>query len=158
MRRRFGCRRIHVLLRRNGVEVNHKMVYRLHREAKLLLKRRKRRKGVAVPREPLVLPNWLNEVWSMEFVMGALNHGRRIKVLAIVDDCTKESVDLGADFGISGHPVTRVRDQAAQFWGYPKAIRMDQGQEFSGRALDQWAYEHGVQLKLIQPGKPTQYT
>ena len=145
-RRRFGYRRIHALLRREGVEANHKRVYRLYREADLAVRRRKRRKGVAVPREPLSLPSQRNEVWSMDFVMDALSHGRRIKILTIVDDCTKEAIDLAVDFGISGHYVTRVLDQAARFRGYPKAIRTDQGPEFTGRALDQWAYEHGVQL------------
>ena len=124
-RRRFGYRRIHALLRRDGVEVNHKRVYRLYREANLAVKRRKRRKGVAVPREPLSLPAQRNEVWSMDFVMDALSHGRRIKILTIVDDCTKEAVDLVADFGISGHYVTRVLDLVARFRGYPKAIRTD---------------------------------
>jgi len=155
-RRRFGYRRIHALLRRDGVDANHKRVYRLYREANLAMKRRKRRKCVAVPREPLSLPTRRNEVWSMDFVMDALRHGRRFKILTIVDDCTKEAIDLVADFGISGHYVTRILDQAARFRGYPAAIRTDQGPEFTGRALDQWAYENGVQLKLIQPGKPTQ--
>ena len=82
VRRRFGYRRIHALLRRDGIEVNHKRVYRLYSEAELSVKRRKRRRGVAVPREPLVLPTRPNEVWSMDFVMDALYHGRRIKILA----------------------------------------------------------------------------
>jgi putative transposase len=155
-RRRFGYRRIHALLRREGIEANHKRVYRLYREAGLAVRKRKRRKGVAVPREPLVLPAQRNEVWSMDFVMDALSNGRRIKILTIVDDCTKEAIDLVPDFGISGQYVTRILDRAARFRGYPTAIRTDQGPEFTGRALDQWAYEHGVQLKLIQPGKPTQ--
>jgi transposase InsO family protein len=73
-------------------------------------------------------------------------------VLAIVDDCTKELVDLVADSSISGHYVCRVLDRAARFRGYPQAIRTDQGPEFTGKALDQWAYEHGVELKLIQAG------
>jgi len=155
-RRRFGYRRIHALLRREGVEVNHKRVYRLYRAAELAVKRRKRRKGVMVPREPLTLPVRRNEVWSMDFVMDSLANGRRLKVLTVVDDCTKEAVDLVADFGISGHYVTRILDQVARFRGYPKAVRTDQGPEFTGKALDQWAYQNGVQLKLIQPGKPTQ--
>jgi putative transposase len=155
-RQRFGYRRIHALLRREGVEVNHKRVYRLYRAAELAVKRRKRCKGVMVPREPLTLPIRRNEVWSMDFVMDSLANGRRLKVLTVVDDCTKEAVDLVADFGISGHYVTRILDQVARFRGYPKAVRTDQGPEFTGRALDQWAYQHGVQLKLIQPGKPTQ--
>ena len=155
-RRRFGYRRIHALLRREGHEVNHKRVYRLYSAANLAVKRRKCRKGVMVPREPLTLPTQRNEVWSMDFVMDALANGRRLKILTIVDDCTKESIDLVADFGISGHYVARILDQAARFRGYPKAIRTDQGPEFTGKALDQWAYDRGVQLKLIQPGKPTQ--
>lgn len=155
-RRRFGYRRIHALLRREGYEINHKRTYRLYREASLAVRRRKRRRGVAVPREPLQLPQQRNAVWSMDFVFDALGNGRRLKVLTIVDDCTKELVDLVADSSISGHYVCRVLDRAARFRGYPQAIRTDQGPEFTGKALDQWAYEHGVELKLIQAGKPTQ--
>ena len=155
-RRRFGYRRIHALLRRDGVEANHKRIYRLYKEANLAVKRRKRRRGVAVHREPLSLPSRRNEVWSMDFVMDSLSNGRRLKVLTIVDDCTKEAIDLVVDFGISGHYVTRILSQAARFRGYPAAIRTDQGPEFTGRALDEWAYRNGVQMKLIQPGKPTQ--
>jgi putative transposase len=155
-RRRFGYRRIHALMRREGHEINHKRTYRLYREANLAVRRRKRRKGVAVPRESLTLPLERNAVWSMDFVFDALSNGRRLKVLTIVDDCTKELVDLVADSSISGHYVTRVLDRAARFRGYPQAIRTDQGPEFTGKALDQWAYEHGVELKLIQAGKPTQ--
>ena len=150
-RRRFGYRRIHALLRREGHTINHKRVYRLYSAANLAVRRRRKRKGVMVPREPLALPLRRNEVWSMDFVMDALANGRRIKILTVVDDCTKEAIDLAVDFGISGHYVTRILDQAARFRGYPKAIRTDQGPEFTGRALDQWAYEHGVQLKLIPP-------
>lgn len=155
-RRRFGYRRIHALLRREGHEINHKRVYRLYTAAQLVVKRRKRRKGLQVPRVQLLVPSQRNDVWSMDFVMDALANGRRIKILGIVEDCTKESVDLVADFGISGRYVVRTLDQVARFRGYPKAIRTDQGPEFTSKALDQWAYEHGVQLKLIQPGKPTQ--
>lgn len=155
-RRRFGYCRIHVLLRREGHEVYHKNVYRLYTGAKLAVKRRKRRKGLVLPRESLILPTRRNEVWSMDFVMDALACGRRIKILCIVDDCTKESIDLVVDFGISGYYVARVLDHADRFRGYPKAIRTDQGPEFTGKVLDQWAYEHGVELKLIQAVKLTQ--
>ena len=96
-RSRFGYRRIHALLRREGHAVNHKRVYRFNSAANLAVKRRKRRKGVMVPREPLALPTQRNEVWSMDFVMDALANGRRLKVLTIVDDCTKEAIDLVAD-------------------------------------------------------------
>lgn len=155
-RRRFGYRRLHALVRREGVQANHKRIYRLYCGAGLAVRRRKRRHGVAIERQTLELPVGPNQVWSMDFVSDALANGRRIKVLTIVDDFSKEAIDLVADFGISGQYVTRVLDQAARFRGYPKAIRTDQGPEFTGKALDQWAYKHGVELKLIQAGKPTQ--
>ncbi|MCF7697656.1 DDE-type integrase/transposase/recombinase, partial [Mycetohabitans sp. B2] len=96
------------------------------------------------------------QVWSIDFVMDALSNGRRLKCLTIVDDFTKEAVDIMVDYGMCGLYVARVLERAARFRGYPKALRTDQGPEFTGRALDQWAYANGVSLKLIQPGKPTQ--
>ena len=155
-RRRFGYRRLHILLRREGFEINHKRIYRLYKEAGLAVRKRKRRKGIAVERQPLLLPSQANQVWSMDFVMDATANGRRIKVLTVVDDFTKESLDLVVAHSICGHRVVRALDAIAQFRGYPKAVRTDQGPEFTSKALDQWAYEHGVSLKLIQPGKPTQ--
>jgi putative transposase len=155
-RRRFGYRRIHALLRREGIDAKHKRIFRLYRDAGLAVKRRRKRHGVALEREQLALPSQPNQVWSMDFVSDALSNGRRIKVLTIVDDFTKEAIDLVADHGISGQYVVRVLQRAAQFRGLPAAIRTDQGPEFTGKALDQWAYQNGVQLKLIEPGKPTQ--
>jgi len=134
--------------------VNHKKVYRLYREAGLAVRKRKRRKGVMVERQPLVLPDAPNHTWSMDFVMDSLVSGRRIKCLTIVDDFTKECLDIPVAMGISGEQVVRTLDGIAAFRGYPKAVRTDQGPEFIGRALDQWAYRHGVEL--IQPEKPMQ--
>ncbi len=88
--------------------------------------------------------------------MDALSSGRRIKCLTIVDDYTKECLDLPVATGISGEEVVRTLDAIAAFRGYPEAVRTDQGPEFTGKALDQWAYDNGVALKLIQAGKPTQ--
>lgn len=155
-RRRFGYRRIHALLRREGVHANHKRIYRLYRQAGLSVARRRKRVRVAVEREALFLPAGPNEVWSMDFVMDALSSGRRLKCLTVVDDFTKEAIALVLDHSISGDYVTRALDEVVRFRGAPRAIRTDQGPEFTGRALDQWAYRHGVDLKLIQPGKPTQ--
>ena len=93
-RRRFGYRRIHALLRREGYEINHKRTYRLYRKASLAVRQRKRRKAVAVPREPLTLPEERNAVWSMDFIFDALSNGRRLKVLAIVDDCTLSLIHI----------------------------------------------------------------
>jgi putative transposase len=155
-RRRFGYRRIHALLRREGIEVNHKRIFRLYQAAGLAVKRRRKRCGVAVEREQLALPSRPNEVWSMDSISDALANGKRIKVLTIVDDFTKESIDLVAEHGISGQYVVRVLERASQFRGLPMAIRTDQGPEFTSKVLDQWAYKNGVQLKLIEAGKPTQ--
>ncbi len=155
-RRRFGYRRVHQLLRREGTQVNHKKVYRLYREAGLAVRQRKRKKGIMVERQSLTLPNLPNHTWSMDFVMDSLCTGRRIKCLTIVDDFTKECLDIPVAHGISGEQVVRTLDGIAAFRGYPKAIRTDQGPEFTGKALDQWAYQNGVELKLIQPGKPMQ--
>ncbi|WP_426727713.1 IS3 family transposase [Enterobacter cloacae complex sp. 319F7] len=156
-RRRFGYRRIWQLLRRAGFShVNHKRVYRLYHLSGLGVKRRRRRKGLATERLPLLRPAAPNLTWSMDFVMDALSTGRRIKRLTCVDDFTKECLTVTVAFGISGVQVTRILDSIALFRGYPATIRTDQGPEFTCRALDQWAFEHGVELRLIQPGKPTQ--
>jgi putative transposase len=155
-RRRFGYRRLHVLLRREGVLANHKRVHRLYRLAGLAVRRRRRRERVALERQPLLLPSGPNEVWSMDFVMDRLEDGRRLKALTVVDDFTKEAVEIALDHGMGSHYVVRVLEQVVRFRGKPAAIRTDQGPEFTAGALDQWAYRNGITLKLIQPGKPMQ--
>ncbi|HBI6868961.1 TPA: IS3 family transposase [Enterobacter cancerogenus] len=155
-RRRFGYRRIWQLLRREGLHVSHKRVYRIYHLNGLSVKRRRRRKGLATERFPLLRPDAPNLAWSMDFVMDAQANGRRIKCLTCVDDFTKECLTITAAFGISGVQVTRILDSIALFRGYPATKRTDQGPEFTCRALDQWAFEHGVEIRLIQPGKPTQ--
>ncbi|GAA3898072.1 hypothetical protein GCM10022405_24220 [Gibbsiella dentisursi] len=155
-RRRFGYRRIWQLLRREGLHVNHKRVYRIYHINGMSVKRRRRRKALATERFPLLRPDAPNLTWSMDFVMDALATERRIKCLICVDDFTKECLTMTAAFGISGVQVTLILDNIALFRGYPATIRTDQGPEFTCHALDQWAFEHGVELRLIQPGKPTQ--
>ena len=155
-RRRFGYRRIHDLLRREGIRANHKKVYRLYREEALSVRKRRRRKAVMVDRQALYAPTRPNEIWSIDFVMDALANGRRIKCLTIVDDFTRECLDIVVDYGISGSYVARVLQAIGQFRGLPRAVRTDQGPEFTSRALDRWAYGRGVDLKLIAAGKPTQ--
>lgn len=155
-RRCLGYRRIWRLLLREGLRVNHKRVYRIYNLNGLGVKRRRRRKGLATERHPLLRPDAPNLTWSMDFVMDALASGRRIKRLTCVDDFTKECLTITAAFGISGVQVARILDSIALSQRYPETIRTDQGPEFTCRALDQWAFEHGVELRLIQPGKPTQ--
>ena len=155
-RRRFGYRRLHILLEREGFEANHKRVHRLYRQAGLAVRRRRKRDRVAVERKPLQTPSGPNHTWSMDFVFDALANGRPIKCLTVVDDCTKEAVEIAAAKRINGQGVADILDAVCRFRGYPCAIRTDQGPEFTGRSLDQWAHANDVKLILIQPGKPTQ--
>ncbi len=134
-RRRFGYRRIWQLLRREGLHVNHKRVYRLYHLNGLGVKRRRRRKGLTTERLPLLRPEAPNLTWSMDFVMDALATGRRIKCLTCVDDFTKECLTITAAFGISGVQVTRILDSIALFRGYPATIRTDQGRSLPAEHL-----------------------
>ena len=155
-RRRFGYRRLHILLEREGFEANHKRVYRLYRQAGLAVRRRRKRDRVAGERRPLQIPPGPNHTWSMDFVFDALADRRPIKCLTVVDDCTKEAVEILVAKRINGQGVADALDAICRFRGYPATIRTDQGPEFTGRALDRWAHANGVTLALTQPGKPTQ--
>ncbi len=156
VRRRFGYRRIHDLLRPQFPGVNHKRVYRLYSQAQLAVRKRKKVRRAACERVPLTVATRVNEVWSMDFVSDSLANGRRIKSLTVADDFTHECVDIAVDYGISGQYVTRLLDRAALFRGYPAAVRTDNGPEFTCRAFIAWAQSHGVRHILIQPGRPMQ--
>ena len=156
VRRRFGYRRIHDLLTREGHAVNHKRVWRLYRENNLAVRRRRKAKRISNGRQPLLKPTAVNQVWSLDFVMDALASGRRIKCLTIVDDFSRECVNIAVDHGIGGEYVTRLLEQAGQFRGFPAALRTDQGPEFTSRAFMAWAHRRGVQHLLNDAGSPTQ--
>ncbi|ALT76545.1 transposase [Paucibacter sp. KCTC 42545] len=156
VRRRFGYRRIHDVLRPQFPGVNHKRVYRLYSQAQLAVRKRKKIRRAASERVPLTVPTRVNEVWSMDFVSDSLANGRRIKCLTVADDFTHECVDIAVDYGISGQYVTRLLDRAAIFRGYPAAVRTDNGPEFTCRAFIAWAQAHDVRHILIQPGRPMQ--
>ena len=156
VRRRFGYRRIHDLLRQEFPGVNHKRVYRLYKNANLAVRRRKKVKRPPNERVPLQIARKVNDVWSMDFVSDSLSNGRRIKCLTVADDFSHECVDIAVDFGISGQYVTRLLDQAAIFRGYPVAVRTDNGPEFTSRAFLAWTTLHGIRHILIQPGRPMQ--
>jgi putative transposase len=156
VRRRFGYRRIHDLLRLEFPGVNHKRVYRLYKNANLAVRRRKKVKRPPNERVPLQIARKVNDVWSMDFVSDSLSNGRRIKCLTVADDFSHECVDIAVDFGISGQYVTRLLDQAAIFRGYPVAVRTDNGPEFTSRAFLAWTTLHGIRHILIQPGRPMQ--
>jgi putative transposase len=155
-RPRFGYRRIHGLLRREGELVNHKRVYRLYRDLGLLVRRRRRKRVSALLRRPKPVPAAPNERWSMDFTADTLADSRAFRTLNLVDDFSRECVAIEVARSIPGERVTRVLDRLASERGLPRTIVVDKGPEFAGRALDQWAFERGVQLHFIEPGKPIQ--
>lgn len=155
-RRRFGYRRLHVLLRRAGWAVNHKRVYRLYREEGLVVRRRKRKRGAGLARVPLGAPTRAHQGWSMDFLTDELARGRRFRLLTIVDDYTREALAIEVDTSLPGERVRRVLEQLVESRGRPEWIVTDNGPEFTGRVLDQWAFEQGVRLHFITPGKPVE--
>ena len=154
--RRYGAGMIYLKLRQAGEMVNHKRVDRLYAEAGLQVRRRKRKKIPIADRHPLERPLGANQVWSMDFVFDRTAEGRSIKSLTIVDDATHEAVAIVPERAMGGQQLTRILDQLAKTRGLPKAIRTDNGKEFCSRAMLTWAHARGVQLFLIEPGKPNQ--
>ena len=155
-KRRYGYRRVYLRLRREGWEVNRKRVYRLYREAGLAVRRRKRKRIGVFERKPLPKPTAANVSWSMDFVADGLIGGRRLRCLTIVDDCTRECLAIEVDTSLPGLRVKTVLDRLADNRGLPQSITVDNGPEFDGKVLDQWAYRTGVQLSFIRPGKPNE--
>jgi putative transposase len=155
-RRRFGYRRLHVLLRREGWMVNHKRVYRLYRMEGLAVRKRCR-KRVMRERCPMPALTAPNQRWALDFVADTLKRQRRIRMLTVVDAFTRESLAIEVDTSLSGVRVARVLDRIiAQRGVAPDEITLDNGPELTSKALDQWAYERGVALCFIEPGKPVQ--
>lgn len=154
IKRRYGYRRIHVLLRREGWSVNHKKTYRLYREQGLMVRKRKRKRiGLT---ERLVLPaaQAPDQSWSMDYVADGLIDGRKLRTLNIVDDFTRECLAIEVDTSLPGSRVVSVLERLAELRGLPGSITVDHGPEFESRVLDAWAYKRGVHLAFIRPGKP----
>lgn len=153
-RRRFGYRRIFNLLKREGIKMNQKKFRRIYREQKLSLKIRKRSKLKSLPRAPIAPPSGPNQRWSMDFMSDQLGpSGRRYRVLTVVDDFTRQCVALYADYSIPGITVTKILSDLKRL---PLTFNIDNGSEFTGRAMDTWAFEHGIKLDFIRPGKPNE--
>ena len=153
-RKRFGSPRLHILLKRERLVVNHKRTERIYREEGLALRRKRRRKGAAGIRVIMPAPEMTNERWSMDFVTDSIVTGRRFRALAIIDDYSRECPVIEVDTSLGGRRVGGVLDRLAETRGLPGEITMDNGPEFAGRALDEWAYRKGVKLNFIRPGKP----
>jgi putative transposase len=156
-RPRFGFWRIWVLLRREGWHVNHKRVRRLYRLEGLQLRMRvRRRKHIALHRGPAPTPTGPTERWSMDFVYDALADGRPFRVLTVVDQWSRQSPILEVGTAMSGRTVGEALDRALGANTVPRSITVDHGTEFTSRALEDWAYQRGVQLDFIRPGKPVE--
>ena len=154
-RRRFGYRRLYILLRREGYRVNLKRVYRLYRDDGLAVRRRRRRRRVARG-TPLAGPTRINERWSLDFLLDTLEDGRRVRLLAVVDDFTRTCLAIEVDTSIGGRRVVEVLQRLVEPRARPAVLITDNGPEFVGRALDAWAYAQGIRLHFIEPGKPNQ--
>jgi putative transposase len=152
---RYGYRRLHVLLRREGEAINHKRLYRIYREAGLCLRRKKRKHCVRVS-APLRQYTAANQEWALDFVHDVIAAGRTIRVLSVVDAYTRECLVLEVDTSFASRRVTRVLDDIIVSKGKPAAIRCDNGPELTSRHFLAWCLERQIELVHIQPGKPTQ--
>lgn len=155
-RRRFGYRRLHVLLRQEGYIVNRKRTQRLYREEGLTVRRRKSRRRVAVARTPIPLATVPNSRWSVDFVHDQLANGRRFRVLNVIDDVTKECLAAVPDTSISGKRVVREMRAIIDRCGRPGVIVSDNGTEFTSTAVLGFTQELKLDWRYIAPGKPTQ--
>ena len=155
-RRRFGYRRLHVLLRREGHAVNKKRVQRLYREERLTVRRRGGRKRAIGTRRPMETPVAADQRWSLDFVSDQMTDGRRFRILAVVDDCTRECLALVADTSLSGQRVARELDNIVRQRRRPGTIVSDNGTEYTSNAILRWADDTGVRWHYIAPGKPQQ--
>ena len=155
-RRRFGYRRLGILLEREGLNANHKKIYRIYSEEGLAVKRRRGRKRAIGTRTPMVMPDGPNERWSLDFVSDALSDGRRIRTLCIVDDFTREALAIVVDVTLSGPRVARELTKLIMRRAKPKMIVSDNGTELTSHAILKWSQDTGIEWHYIAPGKPTQ--
>ena len=158
VRRRFGYRRVHVMLLREGWQLNHKRTYRIYRQEGLSVRTKKRKKRGSHLRVVPASAAAPNERWSMDFVADSLLDGRAFRALTVVDNFSRESLIVQADFSLTGAKVAAALDRVCGELGrgYPKMITVDNGTEFYSRAMDAWAYRHGVRLDFIRPGRPVE--
>ena len=155
-RRRFGYRRLGILLGREGLSANHKKVYRIYAEEGLAVKRRRGRKRATGTRSPMLMPERVNERWSLDFVSDALSDGRRFRTLCVVDDFTREALAVVVDVSLSGVRVARELSRLIAQRGAPKMIVSDNGTELTSHAILRWVRKAGIEWHYIAPGKPTQ--
>ena len=156
LRRRFGYRRLAWLLDREGTKVNLKKVYRLYREEGLAVKRRRGRRRAIGTRAPIVVPQVMNQRWSLDFVSDQLANGRRFRLLNVLDDFNSECLASVPDFSLPGLRVIRELEASIAIRGKPAMIVSDNGTELTSNAVLRWAADHGIEWHYIAPGKPMQ--
>lgn len=155
-RPRFGCPRLHALIRREGQLVNHKRTERIYRQEGLTLKRRRRRRLVRTGMGSREAPVRVNQRWSLDFVSDAAANGQTVRILTIVDDYSRECLAIEIDTSLPGARVVRTLEQVVTERGRPAGIVMDNGPELRGRAMEAWSESNHVALLFIDPGKPVQ--
>jgi putative transposase len=155
-RRRFGYRRLTVLLRREGLRVNHKRVYRLYRAEGLAVRRRKRKRCARAVPVPLAPATRINQRWAMDFMRDQLTTGRAFRVFNLIDAFSRKSLASDVDTSLPGARVVQTLERVVDTRGTPDEVVIDNGPEFIGKALDAWAWARGVRLHFIEPGKPVQ--
>lgn len=155
-RRRFGYRRLHQMLVREGVCINRKKVYRLYKSEGLTVRKRGGRKRAVGARSPMAIPQGANQRWSLDFVSDTLADGRRFRILCVIDDFTRECLATIVDNSLSGERVARELNHIAQCKGYPCMIVSDNGTELTSNAILTWQHQHRVEWHYIAPGKPMQ--
>jgi putative transposase len=155
-RRRFGYRRLGLLLARQGIKLNHKKLYRLYKEERLSVRKRGGRKRALGTRAPMAIPQDRNLRWSLDFVMDTLVSGRRFRILTVVDDFTRECLGLVADTSLTAPRVVRELSRIIESRGCPRMIVSDNGTEFTSNAILAWQEERGIEWHYIAPGKPMQ--
>lgn len=153
---RFGYRRVHVLLRREGWQINQKKTYRIYKELGMQLRNKTPKRRVkAKLRDDRAEAVGPNDVWAMDFVHDQLTTGRKIRILTVVDMYSRYVPVLDPRFSYRDEDVVQTLERVCRQIGYPKTIRVDQGSEFISRDMDLWAYQRGVTLDFSRPGKPT---
>ena len=155
-RRRFGYRRLGLLLSREGIVLNHKKLRRLYAEERLQVRRHGGRKRAPGTRAPIAVPDGPNQRWSLDFVLDNLSDGRRFRMLCVVDDCTRECLGLVADTSLSGLRVARELNAIVAVCGLPLTVVSDNGTELTSTAILRLSQERGVGWHDIAPGKPQQ--
>lgn len=153
---RYGCEMVHMKLRQTGLVINHKRTARLYKEQGLQLKKRKgRRKRASENRVPPEIPKEPGKLWAMDFVNDATDHGRRIKILTVIDPATNKSPLIHVDTSINGNKLTELLEEACEEYNYPKYFKCDNGPEFRSKELDKWCFAKGIEIIFSRPGKPT---